>query len=643
MDDARVRQKKTKKEKTITRKMQAKLLLVFCVILAMLIALVIRVVYISGLDKYKRGALEVRSYAPTEIPYKRGDILDRNGNVLATGEVVYDLILDPKVALDRNAYTEASVSALVTVYGFDEAYLREILQTRSQSSYVVLKKTLSYTEKCAFTDYVESLGKAGNNVKGVWFEEGYKRVYPYNTLASHFIGFTDSEGEGSYGIEQYYNDELKGTNGRKYGYFDDELNKVNIIKEAVDGNTIITTLDANVQRIIEKYTDEFFKNYGANNVGVIVMDANSGEIYGMQSNRSYNLNAPRDMQNIHTAEEIEAMSDEEQAKALYDMWRNFCVSDAYEPGSIYKPFTIASALEEACITSNSIWLCDGYEDFVGGDVRIRCSNLNGHGHISLAQSVMFSCNDALMQIARVEGRDVFAKYQKKFGLGTLTGIDLPGEASGQCFTVNQLNETELATSSFGQGFTATMVQMASAFCSLVNGGIYYTPHTVKKIVSPEGSTLKKVEPMIAGKTISETTGEYIKESLYMTVAEGTGTRAKISGYLVGGKTGTSQKLPRDAEKYLVSFMGFIESDEMDTVVYVVVDECHDPELASRCAPAMDIFRNVCEEILPYLRVYPEGEIDYKLRALDENDIKVDPDNTTYDPALNEGEAHVITR
>ncbi|MCR5584748.1 MAG: penicillin-binding protein 2 [Lachnospiraceae bacterium] len=642
MDDTGLRKRKTKKEKKITAKMQIKLLVVFCVFLAALIGLIARIVYISNQDKYKKGALELRSYVTSEVPCKRGDILDRNGNILATGEIVYNLILDPKVALTRTSYTEAVLAALETVYGFNDADLRNILNSKSQSSYVILKKELSYSEKCAFTDYVAALGKEGNNVKGIWFEEGYKRVYPNSTLASHVIGFIDANGKGSYGIEQYYNDVLKGSNGRNYGYYDGTLNIVNTVKEPVDGNTCVSTIDANIQRIIENYTDKFLNEYGAENLGVIVMDANSGEIYGMQSNYSYDLNDPRNMSRLYTAEELALMSDEQQKEALFDMWRNFCVSDAYEPGSMYKPFTVAAALEEACITKDSMWDCDGGEDFPG-DVRIKCSNKKGHGHISLVQSIMFSCNDALMQVAKLEGREIFADYQKKFCIGSTTGIDLPGEAAGQSFSVSQLNETELATSSFGQGFTATMVQMASAFSSLINGGTYYEPHIVRKIQSADGTIVKKNDPVAVGKTISESTGEFIKDALYLTVSNGTGTSAKIDGYLIGGKTGTSQKLPRDAEKYLVSFLGFVEDEEMDVVIYIVVDECHDSAKASRCATAMSLFTDIAEEILPYLRLYPEGEINYKLKSVDGKQVVTDPSNTVYDPEYDEGEVNVISR
>ncbi len=641
MDDVRVRTTR-KKEKKITRRMQARLLLVFCVILVVLIGLVFRVVYITRQDRYKKGALELQSYVSSEIPCKRGDILDRNGNILATGEIVYNLILDPKVVLYKDAYTEASITALKTVYDFDEAELRSVLEQKSQSSYVVLRRTLTYDEKKAFGDYVDSLGKGSVNVRGVWFEEDYKRVYPFGRLASHAIGFTDSEGMGNYGIEQYYNDVLDGVNGRNYGYYDSTLNIANTVKAPIDGNTLVSTLDANVQNALQRYVDEFITLYGANNVGAVIMDANSGEIYAMQSNHGYDLNSPRDLRAAYTDEEIATMNDEQKTNALFDMWRNFCISDAYEPGSIYKPFTIASALEEDCVKKDSMWVCDGYEDFPG-NVRIKCSNIMGHGHISLAQSIMFSCNDVLMQVARTEGREVFADYQRKFGIGQLTGIDLPGEALGQCFSVKELNETELATSSFGQGFTATMIQMASAFSSLINGGVYYEPHMIKRIVSAEGNTLKKIDPVAVRKTVSENTAEYLKEALYMTVNEGTGAKASVKGYMVGGKTGTSQKLPREAEKYLVSFLGFVESEETDIIIYVVVDECHAEEYYGKCVPAMDIFKKTAEEILPYLKIYPEGEINYKLRAIPGDQLTIDPENTQYDPENNEGAVNVFTR
>ncbi len=631
-------QKKAKSYKRFTKKMQARYLLVFCTVILFFLFLIGKIVYIINKDTYSKSALSLQSYISSVVPYKRGNILDRNGQVLATSEKNYNLILDPKVILYSEKYIEPTISALVNVYGFDAEEANALINNNSDRSYVVIKKDLSYDEKNMLSEYISGMGENGKYVKGLWFEEKYERVYPYNELASHVIGFTLSDGNGTYGVEQYYNDFLKGTDGQTYGYYDNELNIVENKKESVPGNNIVLTIDVNVQRTIQKYAEEFLDELGAENIGIVVMDAANGEVLGMQSNYSYNLNSPRDLSFIYSDSEIDNMSDEETVNSLYAMWRNFCISDAYEPGSVYKIFTVASALEEAKTDINSTWLCDGGEDFEG-DLRIKCSNLFGHGNITLTKSLMVSCNDALMQIAALCGRSDFYKYQKLFGMGRVTGIDLPGEAAGQIFKESELNETELATSSFGQGFTATMIQLTSAFCSAVNGGTYYEPHVLKKITTDLGTVLKENKANAVSKTMSDDTSGYLKEALIMTVKEGTGQKAKINGYIVGGKTGTSQKLPRDEEKYVVSFMGNIETDDRNIVMYVVIDECHNSEYATRCATAMKIFSDAASEFLPYLGIYSDENTDYEFKYIDPENVG----GTIYDPD-NAGEVYnVLTR
>jgi stage V sporulation protein D (sporulation-specific penicillin-binding protein) len=626
------------KTKRFTRRMQAKLLLVFCVIVGLLIALIVRLTYLAATDKYKKQALELRSYITSEVPCKRGDILDRNGEVLATSVLYYKLILDPTVINYDQKYIDPTIEALHAAYGLDRNELRKIITDKKDNAYVVLSKNLTYDDKQRFTDHVASLEKdVAKYVKGVWFEDEYKRVYPYGSLASHVIGFTVSGNTGTYGVEQYYNDSLSGTNGRSYGYYDSELNIVETVNPATDGNTVVTTVDINVQRVVQDAVEGFLKKYGALNAAAVVMDAYNGEILAMQSNFSYDLNAPRNLKPYHTDEEISAMNDQQQLDALYAMWRNFCISDAYEPGSIYKPFTVAAALEESVVSTRDTFVCDGGEDFPG-DIRIKCSRKKGHGEISLAQSIMFSCNDALMQIAAKEGRDIFNSYQEDYCIGSITGIDLPGEASGRIFTKKELNGTELATSSFGQGFTTTMIQMASSFSALINGGIYYQPHVVKRIQNSAGAAVTKVSPLVVNKTTSAFTSEFIKESLYLTVSDGTGKKANLEGYKIGGKTGTSQKLPRDAEKYLVSFLGFIESGDRCIIIYCIVDECKDQEKASTSDTAIELFNEIADRSLPYLKIYPEGEIDYHIEIILPEDLETEEG---FDPSGND-ETQVIS-
>lgn len=647
MQEKQEKQKK-KQIKKLRSWMQNRLVFFFCVFFVLFLVLMIRLAILSGEDKYEKSALAQQSYVSSVIPYKRGDILDRNGNVLAASNLIYHLILDPKVLLADEANVEPTIQALVSVYGLDETELRSILVEKKNSSYVILKRQLSYSEKDLLTQYEEEWKKQREQnkalkgeLKGVWFEEEYQRSYPYESVASHVIGFTVSGDVGSYGIEQQYNEELIGTNGRTYGYYDSSLNIQKTVKEAVDGNQIVSTIDVNVQRVVQRHVEEFLDTVGAENVGVVLMDADTGEVYAMQSNYSYNLNAPRDLSLRYTEEERKAMSDEQTVNALYDVWRNFCISDAYEPGSTFKPMTVAAALEEKITDTEAEFLCDGKETFAG-DITIRCSNSRGHGKISLAQSLMLSCNDALMQLAAEEGRDIFYFYQKHFLLGTKTGIDLPGETAGSLIPLENLNQTELATSSFGQSFTVNMLQMASAFASLINGGTYYEPHVVKAIKNSEGATIKKIDPIVVTKTVSADTSEFIKEAMFLTVQEGTANKAQVTGYLMGGKTGTAQKYPREAGKNLVSFLGFVESEDKTVIAYVVVDEAHDEEKMSRSSTASVLAAEILEEALPYLKMYPEGEINYRVEIIRDADRDInEEDNPDYNPENNESNPDVI--
>ena len=347
------------------------------------------------------------SYDSRTIPYRRGDIVDRNGTYLATSEKVYSLILDPnQINQDKENYLEPTVSAICEVFGYDRADILATISANENSYYVPYEKQISADKKEEFETkkkelndaYAKSKEDSGKKIKGVWFEDEYRRFYPYNTLACNVVGFSYDNGkQGSGGIEQYYNDQLTGTNGREYGYLDDEANMEKVIKSAENGNTIVSTIDVNIQRIVEKYIDEWMSGIGSKTAAVIAMDPRNGEILAMSSNRRFDLNNPRDLSYAYSQEEIAAMTDEGRMDAWNQMWRNFCVNDTYEPGSPAKPMTVAAGLEEGVIGQNDTFLCDGGQD-VGG-YRIKCSNIYGHGILTLEQSLMKSCNDAMMQIA----------------------------------------------------------------------------------------------------------------------------------------------------------------------------------------------------------------------------------------------------
>ncbi len=622
----------------LTNRMKRKLALVFALIVLALLGVSVRLAYInktSG-DKYTKKVLAQQDTNSTTLPYRRGDILDRNGTILATSEKVYNLILDPKVLWQNQDKEDAekdcvepTIKALVQYFELDESELRTTLSEKKDSSYVILRKQLSKDEIADFKAAQEDK-ETENKIKGVWFEDSYIRRYPYNSLACHVIGYTVTGNQGQTGIEEEYSDTLNGINGRSYKYLNEDLEQSTSVKKAVDGNTVVSTIDATLQGIAEKYIGKFIEDYtnksvegpAAKNIGVLMMNPQTGEILAMAGDVDFDLNNPQDLvgNGYLTQEQVDAMSEEEQLDAKNQMWRNFCISDGYEPGSTVKPMTVAAALELGLVNDSTTFLCDGGQVIVQGQPKIKCAKKTGHGIISLEGSLMFSCNDALMQMGAMIGYDNFLKYQQIFNFGLKTNIDLPGETNNAStvFTKDTMGPVELATSSFGQGFNTSMIQVASAFSSVINGGYYYQPHVVKKILNAEGGTVETVNPVLVRQTISNKTSSMIRQYLYHTMygtadANGnnpTGKKGRVAGYTMGGKTGTAQKVPRSARKYLVSFIGFAPADNPQVVCYVVVDEpnADSPTTQSSSAFAQEIFKNIMKEAMPYLNIPRNAEI-----------------------------------
>ncbi len=610
-------------DKTIKKfnsRMQAKLLLVFCVITLLLVALMGRLIFIMQTkgDEYAKHVLSRETYVSSVLPYKRGNITDRNGTVLARSELQYKLILDPKRLLQNKDCIPVTLAALKDNFGIEAETVQAILtdEVKKESQYVILQKNIKYDTVQSYEAYIENFKKTKKkedktSIIGVWFEEEYVRSYPYGSLASDVLGFTSTDNTGFWGIEEYYNDELNGTNGREYGYYDSDLNIERIVKKAVNGNNIISSIDINAQRIIQEHIVDFNTEFGSKNIGVLVMNPNNGEIIAMASNQEYDLNNPRNLEGIIEAEELAAMSEEQKMDALNALWKNDIITSSFEPGSTYKPITIAAALEENIVSEEDTFYCDGFEVFPGINP-IRCSKRTGHGHLTLGEALMYSCNDALMQIAAKEGKDIFYLYQNRFGLGRKTGIDLPGEGTGITMALNALNPVELATNSFGQSFNVTMIQMAAAYSSLVNGGNYYQPHIMKKIVNDNGATVKEFDKLLVRQTVSKKTSEFIQKYMYQTVEAGTAGGAKVEGYAIGGKTGTAQKLPRDAKTYVVSFLGSVPAINPEIVIYVMVDEPQNVVKQADSSIATKLASRIMKELLPALGIFPEGEIDYLL-------------------------------
>ncbi len=639
------------RKRVFTRYMQEKLVILFILITLALLGLVYVIYHIidENQDSYNQIVLSQQEYDSRVLPYRRGDIVDRNGTYLATTEKVYNLILDPKqIMSDEENYLETTVEALCECYGYDKAEIRSLITENPSRAYLRYSagRQLSFDQKEAFEELESSINEnnAKENskarVKGVWFEDEYRRVYPNNSLACNVIGFATSDGgSGTGGIEQSYNDYLTGTNGREYGYLNEDSSLERVIKSAINGDTIVSTIDVNIQNVVEKYIRQWEVETGSDRSAAIVMNPKNGEVLAMASNHMYDLNDPRSVAQSYTDEEIyelglsEAVTyyknhpkeedvatirveevpyyyseDEIRSFGLQvawnQEWRNFCISDTYEPGSTAKIFTVSTALEEGVLNGYETFLCDGFQE-VGGWV-IRCVNRNGHGPLTVQEALMQSCNDVMMQIASMIGRTRFTRYQRLFGFGQKTGIDLPGEAdtSHLIYTEDTMKPSDLATNSFGQNFNCTMIQMAAAYCSVINGGSYYEPHVVRQILNEQGSVLKRIEPKLVRETVSENTSNYIKEALYRTVEEGTGSAAAVMGYQIAGKTGTAEKYPRGTGDYLVSFIGFAPAYDPEVLVYVIIDTPHVAD-QPHSTFASNIFSQIMNEILPYMNIFPE--------------------------------------
>ena len=619
------RKAKKKPIKKINHTMKNKLSILFLCVLGALVVLLGVITYInfhSG-EKYKKQVLSQaqQKYQNRTIPSKRGSIYDRNGNLLATSNKVYNVILDCRTINSETDYIEPTIRALENIFGVEETAVRKALtdDETKDSQYWVIKRAASMDDQKAFEDYCDLSDTTGltaaeikerQNVKGVWFEEDYQRVYPYNELACDTLGFTYSRDSADYGLEGYYNSSLVGIDGRQYGYLNDDSNVEQTIIEAKDGNNLETSLDLGIQQIVEKWVNAFMESTGAKNIGVIVENPNNGEILAMDGGDRYDLNDPRDLSDQYTKEEQAAMSDSETMTILSDRWNNFCVTDIYEPGSVVKPIVMAAALEQGKISTSDTFYCDGFQNFgvEGNMTTIKCANIYGHGMETLAEVIANSCNDAMMQIGAAMGAENFLKAQSTFNFGSRTGIDLPNEGYGIMHTIETMKETELACSAFGQGFSCTMIQEINAMCSVINGGYYYQPHLVTKIKDASGATVKNISPILQKQTISESISADIRSYMQASVEQGTSMTSKVQGYSSGGKTGTAEKFPRGNGKYVVSFIGFAPVEEPQVVIYVVIDEPNVEDQASSVY-AQYVAQAILSEMLPYMNIQPDESTD----------------------------------
>lgn len=655
---------KRQKKSRFTVKMQRKLLFVFVAVVISLIFLsgvIIKINVTKGKD-YSKAVYNNFPYDSRVIPAKRGDITDRNGRILAYSTKEYNLILDTKVLLSDERYREPTVKALLENFEIDQTWLNQYIDENNNkkkngempSSYKRVITGLTYETVNEFTALIDAKGSL---IKGVWFEDEYKRIYPYNTFACDTIGFASEANGGELGIEKSYNSYLSGSNGRIFGYINNESYE-STIKAATNGNTIVSTLDYTIQSIVENAVANFNEEYGSKSTAVMVMDPNTGEILAMADYPTFDLNKPRDFSVLfpvrveHRVEkeeptdskdenskpqydvivewlEEDAFTEEEKLDLLFKRWSNYCVTTLYEPGSVFKPFVVAEALDEKAVNVKDTYFCDGEQTYDGAV--IHCSGI--HNTITLTGAIVNSCNDALMQISMILGKDVFAKYVSLYQFGTKTGVDLPGEEAGLIKDYSTAMDVDLATNAFGQNFNVTMMQMMAGFNSLVNGGSYYEPHIVKEIRNENNDVIKKFEPLKIAQTVSVESSKYVREMMRVCVDYGFGDFLFIPGYSIGGKSGTAEKAERDKTEYIVSFLSFAPVENPQVSVYVLIDA---PQCANNATSwaAQQISAQIYRELLPYLRVErnnPDYEVDI---FYDPNDLDKPVVKKPYNPEEN---------
>nr|WP_296477833.1 penicillin-binding protein 2 [uncultured Acetatifactor sp.] len=630
-----------RKVKKFSIKMQKKLVVLFILLLLMFIGLTVRLVWITRENEteYQKQVLSQQQYTSTTIPYRRGNILDVKGTRLATSEKVYNLVIDAKVMNYRSQYLEPTLKALSEHFDLDMDEVREHVTKNKSSSWYVPLRQLTYEEISGF----QEAQSADSNIQGVWFEEEYRRIYPYSSLAADVIGFSGRDNVGKYGLEEYYNDILNGINGREYGYLNDDLTLERNVKSAVDGYDLHITIDANLQMMVEKYLkqfndeqkDSFTSGNGAENVGCVMMNVNTGEVLAMASSPTYDLNDVRNTDSllgtrlleevtnaagykeirktdtIITQEVLDTLSEDQLYVNLNYLWQNYCITGTYEPGSTAKPFTVAAALEDGAIAPDLNLECNGVMEI--GDYDIKCHN-GPEGWLTLEQAVANSCNVSMMKIAQALGKDEFCEFQQIFNIGLKTNIDLAGEArtASLVYVADNMGPTDLATNSFGQNFNVTMIEMIAGFCSLINGGYYYEPHVVNKITNVNGATVQNIEPRVLKQTISESTSELIRQYCKAVVEYGTGKTARPAGYMIGGKTGTAETIDPNTHKrseteHVVSFIGYAPADDPQVAIYVVVDRPN-TDKQGNARFATKIVRNILTEALPYLNIFMTEEV-----------------------------------
>lgn len=570
------------KNKTYNKK---KILVVFICAVLVLLVLIGRLVWLMVFEAeyYQKLAQDLHE-REREIKAARGEIVDRNGVVLATNRTVCTISVIHSQIEDAELVTEVLCSELE----LEESEVRK--KVEKVSSMEKIKTNVDKETGDRIREY---------DLAGVKVDEDFKRYYPYDDLASRVLGFTGGDNQGIIGLEVKYEDYLKGTNGTILTVTDArgvELKGVAEDRiEPVAGETLQVSLDYNIQSYCQQAAENVMEEKQAEAVSILLMNPQNGEIYAMVNVPEFNLNEPYE---LNTGTETESLSDEELQEQLNQMWRNRCINDTYEPGSTFKIITASACLEEGVVALDDTFVCPGYR--IVEDRKIRCHKVGGHGQETFVEGIQNSCNPVFMDIGLRLGAERFYDYFEKFRLLTLTNIDLPGEAGTIMHKKEDIGTVELATMTFGQSFQVTPVQMAVTVSSIINGGTRVTPHVGTAVLDKNGDTIETFDYKTENGIVSEETSATMRMLLESVVSEGSGKNAYIEGYSIGGKTATSQTLPRSSNKYISSFIGFAPAENPQVLGIVII---HDPQgVYYGGTIAAPVLRDIYDNVLPYLGI-----------------------------------------
>ena len=552
---------------------------------------------------------QVSRYDYTISP-NRGQIVDRNNQPLAISTRVYTVVMDVRVLFQfKDDVKQKTVDALCKNLALDRntlmGYLAEDPQKPGNPSLDTSYKVLAKQVDPKVKEELEAEG-----VKGIVFEDDIKRKYPAGNFASSVIGF--KSGEMTTGLEKEYNDVMSGVAGRSFITYDGENGAVHQEIAAQDGDKIVTTIDYTLQGYAEQAVKEGMEQYNPENAACVIMNPKTGEVLAMASAPSFDPNDPYKKPESVTDEVWNGLDTDSQSKELNNVWKNFCISSTYEPGSVFKPCVAAAALEEGVVKNTDTFVCGGALT-IGGEL-IHCHLRSGHGPLSVEGIIAQSCNVGMMDISAKMGSSLFYKYQKDYGIGSLTGIDLPDEisAASLMYGENDIKSTELATMSFGQSFNASTLQVVSAVSAVINGGSLMKPYVVSQVVDPNGNIVSETKPQVIRKVLSKETSDIMRKDMVSVVETGTGKKAKIEGYTFGGKTGTAQQAPRSEGKYTVSYLAFIPADDPQYVMMTVI---HKPETyADGVTTVAPITKELMQKLIKYENIEPSYQTEQTASA-----------------------------